>query len=130
MFNLRPDKGDASLGTALGKAGALGKEPISRMHRIASRGPRRLHHRLFVEVGRRSDPGQRMGVIGHPNMQARGIVLRVHGNTLDAKVRGRTSNPNGNLAPVGDQQLHGPRLPPFDFGAAPAMMASDGRRRA
>ena len=48
-----------------------------------------------------------MRFISQPNMQAGGIVLRIHGHRWDAQIRRRTGNPNGNLTPIGNQQLHG-----------------------
>jgi hypothetical protein len=44
-------------------------------------------------------------------VQRRRIVLRIDGDRLDAEVGGRTGDPDGDLAPVGDQQALQARAP-------------------
>ena len=104
MFGVGTDEDDACRITAAGETGAFGEEAVARMDGLASGGRRGVDNRLFVEVRRRALIGERVGLVGHARMQARGVVLRVDRHCAQAEVGGRSGNADGNLAAVGDQQ--------------------------
>ena len=76
------------------------------MHRIAPSLPRRPNNGIDVEIGRRADALKRHHRVRLAGMQRPGVVLRRNRHGGDAEFRRPPHDANGNLAPIGDQQLH------------------------
>ena len=86
MLDLWTNEGNALLATAAGKFRLLGQKPIARMDRVTARVFCRLDNRFDIKIRPGTDARQRMGLIGHPGMQAGGIVLGKYRNAADAEV--------------------------------------------
>ena len=108
---VRPDEGDAGGGERLGEGGALGEEAVAGMDRLGAGTPAGVDDLVDDEVGggcrRRPDMDR---LVGHLGVERVAIDVAIDGDRLDAEAAGGPGDANGDLAPVGDQDLleHGP----------------------
>src|SRR6188472_4364870 len=72
---------------------------------------------LITLGGRRG--ADRHGLVGHHDVKRVSIRLRVHGNGFDAHPAGRSDNPAGDLAAIGDQNSFEHAWRPATFGRGP-----------
>jgi hypothetical protein len=73
------------------------------MDRIAASLQSDLEDAVDVQVRSRPGAGERPGFIRLGNVQRLDIVRGVHGDGLDPKLSSSASDPDRDLAPVGDQ---------------------------
>ena len=99
----RADEGQACSGTALGEFGPFGEEAVARVDRVASAVEGGLNDCVHVEVGRGPLAGQGMGRVGHPPVQAVGVVLGPDRHRAASQVRCCAGDADGDFAAVGDQ---------------------------
>ncbi len=87
-----------------GELGVLGQEPVARMHRLGSGGPRCGEDPLRLDVAlpgrRRADPD---GDVGLRHMARAGVGIAVDGDGTDAEAPQRAHDADGDLAAVGHQ---------------------------
>src|SRR5262245_15196119 len=106
MLGRRSDEGDVVLFENLSEAGILGQEAIARMHGVGAGdfagGDNRGNIEIAVLGRRRADAH---ALIGEPNMHGVGVGRRVHRNGGDAKLLASAFDSEGDLSPVGDQDL-------------------------
>ena len=102
----RPHEGEARLGTGPCQLRVLRKEAVAGMHRVAAGLLSRPNDRFDIEIGRRPDALERHHLVRLAGMQRAGVVLRRNRHGGDAEFRRPPHDANGNLAPIGDQQLH------------------------
>ena len=100
----RTDEGDPGRGEGLDELRVLGQEPEARVHRVRPRRPRRLHHRLDVEVAlrRRGRPHAHRRV-RHPHMRRALVRLGVDRGDRDPHPARGPRDAAGDLAPVRDE---------------------------
>ena len=114
MRHVRPDEGQPRLGAHPGKIAALGEEAVAGMDGVAAGRRRRRDHGLGIQIGRRALARQGPGFVGDAEVQAARVVFRIHGDGRQAHVGRGAGDADGDLAPVGDQQLrhaHGVPVP-------------------
>ena len=112
MVRARPHERDPRVRAPARKSPPFGQETVARVYRAATGGPRRIDHRLLVQVRRRPDARQRPRLVGRPHVQARRVVLRVHGDGPQAEFPRRARDPDRDLSAVGDQQcIEGHQVP-------------------
>ena len=104
MLHVRPDEGQPCPGAHPRKIAALGEEPVARVEGVAAGRRRRRDHGLGVQVGGRALTRQGPEFVGHAEVQAVGVVFRIHGNGRQTHVGRSAGDADGDLAPVGDQQ--------------------------
>ena len=75
------------------------------MHSVTPRGLGGGDDLIHIQIGRRARATQPMGLIGAKDVQPLGIIFRVNSDGGEIQGGGGALNTNGNLAPVGDQQL-------------------------
>ncbi len=104
---LRADEGDAGRGAGLGEVRVLGQEAVARMHRIAAGLPRHPQHLVDVEIraGRRQAVADAVGLVAAEAVQREVILVGIHVDRLEPQLIGGTHDPDGDLAPVRDQDL-------------------------
>ena len=103
----RADPGDA-VHRADGprEVGVLGEEAVARVDAVGAAPPDRVEDGVGVEValGRRLTP-EREGFVGEADVERVPVELGVDGDRGDAGFLAGTDDPDGDLAPVGDQDL-------------------------
>ena len=99
------DEGQARIGAGLGERRALAQEAVARMHRVAALRAGGDDQRSTIQIRRRAGGLQRDGVVGQLRVQRTRVVLREHGHAGAAQVMQRTSDADGDLAAVGDQDF-------------------------
>jgi hypothetical protein len=104
MLHVRPDEGEACLGAHPRKITVLGEEPVARVEGVAAGHSRRRDHGPGIQIGGRTLTRQSPDVVGHAEVQAVGVVFRIHGNGGQTHVGRSAGDADGDLAPVGDQQ--------------------------
>jgi hypothetical protein len=86
------------------EVGALGEEPVARVHAVGPAGARGLDDRAHVQVGlargRRADLHR---LIGHADVRRRLVGLAVDRHGLEPEVVSGTDDADGDLAAVGDE---------------------------
>ncbi|MHC2593623.1 hypothetical protein ACVIG9_007679 [Bradyrhizobium ottawaense] len=102
---LRPDEGEACIGTGLGKRGVLAEEAVAGMHGIGADALCRRHHRIDVEIGPGAAAGDFDGLVGNAHVQRQRIISGMDRNGRDAGVGRRARDADGNLAAIGNQEL-------------------------
>ena len=104
---VRPDEHQPRVAAGAGERRVLGEEPVARMHCRCPRPGRRVQHPLDVQIalggGARPD-GRRL--VGVTDVERRPIALGVHGDRRDPHLAARPQDAHGDLASVGDQNLH------------------------
>ena len=105
VLHVRPDEGQPRLGAHPREVAALGEEAVAGVDGVAAGRLRRRDQRLGIQVGGRALSGQRVACIRHAHMQAAGVVLGMDGDGRYAEVGRGAGDADGDLAPVGDQQL-------------------------
>ena len=98
------DEGESRRDTDPLEGRAFRQEAITRVDGVASRRHRGVGDGLTVEIGPRPDALQRQGGSSPHAVERRGVVLREHGDGMDAQVRRGAGDPDGNLTAVGDEQ--------------------------
>ena len=94
----RPDEHQAVLGARPGQRGVLGQEPVAGVHGLGPAAQRRVDDVLDGQVAAHS--GREVGGGGGP---AAGVVGRAGDHGADAEPVQGTDDPDGDLAPVGDE---------------------------
>ena len=102
----RPDEGQTLGRAGPGEGGVLGQEAIAGMHAVAAALERGGDQGRDVEIGRhritaRSADRPAMG--GDPGVQTQGVGRREDADALHPQRIGGAGDPDGDLAPVGDQ---------------------------
>ena len=101
------DEGDPGGFAGSGELGVLGEEPITRVDRVDVLFTSQFDDRLDVQIA--SDwlarLADRVRLVGLEPMHREAVFVRVNRDRADAQLVGRAENPNGDLAPVGHQQL-------------------------
>lgn len=97
-------EGQAGVLAGSGERRALGQEAVARVDGVATGRQGGLHQRCDVEVGPRAYASQGRRLVRQANMQGGRIILRIDGDGRNPQIGGRAGDPDGDLAPVGDQQ--------------------------
>ena len=101
-----PDERGAAGGQGPGEGRVLREESVSRMDGVGPAGRHRVEDGLGVEVAlRRRLPAQPEGLVGQADMERPAVDLGVDGDAGDAQLPAGPDHPDGDLAPVGDQDL-------------------------
>ncbi len=100
----RTDERDSHGIAGPGEVGSLAEQAIAGMQGVATRIDRRGDDLLDPQICRRARAGQRYRRIRPPRMQGTGVVLGEHRDGLDPEGGGGASDPDGDLAPVGNEQ--------------------------
>jgi hypothetical protein len=105
-LGVRADPGQASLGDGPREEGTLGQEPVARVHGLGAAPPGDLDEPLYLEValGRRRRPDV-VRLVGEPGVERLTVRVGVDGNARDAHLPQGPDDADGDLAPVGDQNL-------------------------
>ena len=76
------------------------------MHGVGAAAPGDVEdgRRVQVALGRRL-PTQGVRLVGQADVQRVAVDVRVDGHRRDAQLAARADDPDGDLAPVGDQDL-------------------------
>ena len=103
----RADERDVALLADLGEVGVLGQEAVARMDRVGvgdlgRRDDRRRCSRY--EAARRGGPDADV-LVGEAHVERVAVGLGVDGDRLDAELAAGRDDPQGDLAPVGDEDL-------------------------
>ncbi len=102
----RADEGHAPLGDGAGEVGVLGEEAVAGVHGVGAGLLDDVEDALGVEVALgRGLPAERVGLVGQPDVERFAVELGVHRHAGDAELLARTDDADGDLAPVGDQDL-------------------------
>ena len=99
------DERDPRGGARRSEGRALAREAVARVDRLAALAARDLDQLDPVEIRRGADPLQSNCGVGHPGVETRGVVFRVHGDRAQPGLLGGPGDAHGDLPPVGDQQL-------------------------
>ena len=100
------DEGRAGLGHRPGKTGVLAEEPVAGVNRLGPAAAQRGQNRVGVEVALgRGAAAQGVGLVGQADVQGVPIQFGVDGYGADAHLSAGPDDPDGDLAPVGDQDL-------------------------
>ena len=102
----RADEGHAPLGDGPGEVGVLGEEPVARVHAVGPGLVDHLEDPLGVEValgGGLAPEG--VGLVGEAHVQRLPVELGVHRHRGDAHLLAGADDADGDLAPVGDEDL-------------------------
>ena len=101
-----PDEGHAPLGDGPGEVGVLGEEAVAGVDGVGPALLDGLEDRLGVEValGRRLAP-QGVGLVGQPDVERVPVELGVDGHGGHAHLPAGPDDPDGDLSPVGDENL-------------------------
>jgi hypothetical protein len=105
MRRLRPNEGQPRLGAHPGKIATLREEPVPWVDGVTAGRRRRRDHGPGIQIGRRALAWQRPAFVSDAKVQAAGVVFRIHGDGGQAHVGRGAGDADGDLAPVGDQQL-------------------------
>src|SRR6187200_2700273 len=112
MLGRRSDEGDVVLFENLSEAGILSQEAIARMYGVGAgdlAGGDNCRNIEIAVLGRRRADAH--ALIGEPHMHGVGVGRRVHRNGGDAKLLASAFDAEGDLSPVGDQDLVEHRCP-------------------
>ena len=122
----RADEGHAPLGDGPGEVGVLGEEPVARVHAVGPRLVDHLEDPLGVEVALGGGlPAEREGLVGQAHVQRLPVELGVHRHRGDAHLLAGADDADGDLAPVGDEDLgeHGHMVTCVPGGRARSVLA-------
>ena len=123
MLGLRADEGDVVMLQHLGEAGVLGEEAVAGMDGVRAGdlagGDQRRDVEIAVAGGRRADAD---ALVGEAHMHGVGVGGGMDRDGGDAEFLGGAQDAQGDLAPVGDEDLvehralldHEQRLAVFD----------------
>jgi hypothetical protein len=102
----RTDEHEAALLDALGEIGVLGQEAVAGVDRLGvgdlGRADDRGHVQVAVGGRRRPDAD---GLVGEAHVLGVGVGLGMHGDGLHTQLATGAEDAQGDLAPVGDQDL-------------------------
>ena len=102
----RADEGHAPLGDGPGEVGVLGEEAVAGVHAVGAAAPDDVEDLLGVEVALgRGLAAEGVGLVGQADVQGVAVEVGVHGHGGDAQLLAGADDPDGDLAPVGDQDL-------------------------
>ena len=105
-LRVRTDEGDPPVRARPGQRRVLGEEAVARVQGVAAGAHGGPDDLVDVEVGRGADPGEPDGLVGADDVRAVGVVVGVHRDGRDAERRGGAEDPDRDLGPVGDEELH------------------------
>ena len=109
----RADELDAGLAGGSREVGVLGQEAVARVDRLGLGLARRRDDPVAAQIafgrGPRADLDH---LVGHAREGRAAVCLRAHGNRADAQPARGLDDADGDLAPVGDQDLFEHGLPP------------------
>ena len=102
----RSDEGHAALGDGAGEVGVLGEEAVAGVDPVGPALLDGVEDGLGVEValGRRL-AAERVGLVGHADVQGVAVEVGVDGHRADAQLATRPDHPDGDLAAVCNQDL-------------------------
>ncbi len=100
----RADEDEARVRRARGEVGALGEKAIAGMHGVGARGLGGRDHAVDVEVRGRADAAERPRLVGHPHVQARGVVLGMDRDGPETRVGRGPQDADRDLPAIGDEQ--------------------------
>ena len=110
-FDPRADERQAGRLAPPGELRILAQEPVAGVHRVTSGLLGGLNQLGHIKVSSDATPFQRARLVRLADMQRGRIVLREHRYGTDAEFRRGTHDPNGDLAPIGDQQARHVHVP-------------------
>ena len=127
----RPDPGQPGVDDRPREGRVLGQEPVPGVDRIGPRVRGPLEDLLDVEVAVGGGlPLQRVGLVGHGDVQCVQVLLGIHGNAGQAGVPARPHDADGYLAAVRDEHLaHVNPFRPAEESRAKALMSAGRSRR-
>ena len=100
-MNVTPCVGDGP-----GEVGVLGEEAVAGVHGVGAAALDDVEDGLGVEVALgRGLAAERVGLVGEADVQGVAVEVGVHGDGGDAELPAGADDPDGDLAPVGDQDL-------------------------
>jgi hypothetical protein len=106
ILRRRPDEGDAGRRAALGEAGVLAQEAVTRMDRLGARrlggGQDGVHVQIALRRRGRADAHR---LVGLAHVQRTGVGVGEHRHRAHAHAPKRADDPAGDGAAVGDQDL-------------------------
>jgi hypothetical protein len=102
----RADPGDARVDHGLGEVGVLRQEAVAGVDAVGAGPARRVDDLVEHEVGlRRGGAAEREGLVGQPDERRVPVGVGVHGDAGQPRVGARADDPDGDLAPVRDEDL-------------------------
>ena len=106
MLDARTDEPQAGLRTVARERGAFAQEAVARVDRIAAGLECRGDDRSAVQICARPGARQLDGVFRLANVQRLGVVLRIDRDGPRTELGGGTRDADGDLAAIGNQQIH------------------------
>ena len=102
----RPDERDAACGDGPGEVGVLREEPVARVDRLGARPRHDLEDLVGVQValGRRPT-SEGVGLVGEPHVEGVAVEFGVDRDGGHPQLLAGADHPDGDLAPVGDEDL-------------------------
>ena len=99
-----PMKVTPRVGDGPGEVGVLGEEAVAGVDGVGAAARDRVEDGLGVEVALgRGLAAEGVGLVGEADVQGVAVEVGVHGDGGDAELAARADDPDGDLAPVGDQ---------------------------
>ncbi len=104
----RADPCQPGVDDGLREIGVLGEEPVAGMHCVGPGPGSDVEELAGIEVGlARGGTAERIGLVGHPDMQGVPVGVGVHRYGAEAGIAAGSGDPDGDFAAVGDQDgLH------------------------
>ena len=111
-FGTGADERDAGVGAGLGEIGVLRQETVARMDRVGPVLARHPKHFVDAEIGLDGThaAADEIGLVGLEPVQREPVLLGIDRDGPDAELDRGAQRPNGDLAPVGDQDAAEPGL--------------------
>ena len=101
----RPNEHEPGGHDGAGETCVLGEKAVAGMDRVAAGGDREGDDARAVEIGGRARARKRMRLVRLAQMQRGRVVLGVDRDAHDLEIGRRAGDADGNLAPVGDEEL-------------------------
>ena len=99
------DKRDARISTTLCKSGILCQEAVTGVNRFSTGFACRANHCLNVKISCNTAPWQNNCLRSFAGVPTGSVIKWVDRDSGYAKFLSRATDPRGNLAAIGDQQL-------------------------
>ena len=105
-FGGRTDEGHAPFGDGAGEVGVLGEEPVAGVDAVGTGTLDDLEDLVGVEVALgRGLTAEGVGLVGQTDVEGVAVEVGVDRHGGDTQFLAGTDDPDGDLAPVGDQDL-------------------------
>jgi hypothetical protein len=102
----RADPDEARVDDLLREVGVLGEEAVARVHRVGAGAAGDGEDLGDHEVGVRARlPVEGVRLVGERDVQRVAVLVGVDGDRADPRIPRRPDDADGDLAPVGDQDL-------------------------